>query len=134
MGRPKTKLVAASLFRSVNLTPTMNSHAPASLPQRLSGRESIHRRARLVFIFGIVSALLLVPCVWQPQVGIGDFPSHIYNAWLTTLIEQGKLPGMVLAHVKTNVLVDSVLVWSLKRFSVATSERLVLGASALIFF
>ena len=66
--------------------------------------------------------------------GDGDFPSHIYNAWLATLIEQGKLPGMALAHLKTNVLVDSMLVGSLKRFSVATSEKLVLGASVLIFF
>lgn len=78
--------------------------------------------------------MLLVPCLWQPQVGIGDFPSHIYNAWLATLIEQGKLPGMALAHLKTNVLVDSALGWSLKRLSVAATEKLVLGASVLIFF
>ncbi len=78
--------------------------------------------------------MVLVPCVWQPHVGIGDFPSHIYNAWLATLIEQGKLPGMALAHLKTNILVDSTLVWSLKRLSVGISEKLVLGTSLLIFF
>src|SRR5438105_14994579 len=84
--------------------------------------------------FASVSALLLIPCVWQPRVGIGDFPSHLYNAWLATLIEQGKLPGMVLAHLKTNVLVDLALVWLLKHCSVTVTERVVLGGSVVIFF
>jgi hypothetical protein len=111
----------------------MSSQAPISLSEPAK-HESIVRIARSILVFMAVSVMLLVPCIWQPQVGIGDFPSHIYNAWLATLIEQGKLPGMALAHLKTNVLVDSALVWSLKRFSVPTSERLVLGASVLIFF
>jgi len=86
-----------------------------------------------IFLFLSTSALITIPCVWQPQIGIGDFPSHIYNAWLATLIEQGKLPGMTLAHLKTNVLADLALVWLLEHFSVATAERVVLGGSVLIF-
>src|SRR4051794_8460981 len=112
----------------------MNSHAPVSVSGEAVKSEWENSASRLVFIFVTISAALLVPCVWRPQVGFGDFPSHIYNAWLATLIEQGKLPGMALAHLNTNVLVDSALVWALKGFSVPTSERLVLGASVLIFF
>jgi hypothetical protein len=82
----------------------------------------------------IASLLVLVPCVWQREVGIGDFPSHIYNAWLATLIKQGKLPGMTLAHQNTNVLVDLALVWLLKHASVEATQRIVLGGSALVFF
>src|SRR5204862_2618440 len=78
-----------------------------------------------ILLFLGTSALLLLPCVWQPRVGIGDFPSHIYNAWLAILIEQGQLSGMTLAHLKTNVLVDMALVWLLKHFSVLTAQRLV---------
>src|SRR5438105_2099574 len=111
----------------------MSSQRPISLSEPAK-HESTARIAPSILSFMSLSLMLLIPCVWQPQVGIGDFPSHIYNAWLATLIEQGKLPGMALAHLKTNVLVDSALVWSLKRFTVATSEKIVLGASVLVFF
>src|SRR5689334_20094952 len=30
----------------------------------------------------LISALLLVPCVWLPQIESFDLCSHIYNAWL----------------------------------------------------
>ena len=110
----------------------MSSRTAASGEHQARGKRLLDPQS--VFPFVLTSLMLLIPCVWQPHVGIGDFPSHIYNAWLATLIEQGKLPGMALAHLKTNVLVDSALAWSLKRFSVATSEKLVLGASVLIFF
>src|SRR4051812_958045 len=110
----------------------MSPHTAVSGEDHAEGTRLLD--GRKIFLFVLSSLMLLIPCVWQPHAGIGDFPSHIYNAWLATLIEQGKLPGMALAHLKTNVLVDSMLVCSLKRFSVATSEKLVLGASVLIFF
>src|SRR4051794_33638091 len=110
----------------------MSSQRPISAAE--AAKEQSARIARAIAVAGIVSVMLLLPCLWQPQVGIGDFPSHIYNAWLATLIEQGKLPGMALAHLKTNILVDSALMSSLQRFSVAASEKLVLGTSVLIFF
>ncbi|MFL6300955.1 MAG: hypothetical protein ACJ71N_10165 [Terriglobales bacterium] len=82
----------------------------------------------------VASLLIVLPCLWQREVGIGDFPSHIYNAWLATLIEQGKLPGMALAHQNTNVVVDLALVWLLKHLTVEAAQRIVLGGSALVFF
>jgi hypothetical protein len=108
--------------------------AEVSIPHEVQARPMSPRLEQTVLPFLGVSVLLLIPCVWQPQVGIGDFPSHIYNSWLAILIEQGKLPGMTLAHLKTNVLVDTALVWLLKHFSVSTAERVVLGGSILIFF
>src|SRR3954465_9695814 len=82
----------------------------------------------------IASLLVVIPCVWQREVGVGDFPSHIYNAWLATLIKQGKLPGMVLAHQNTNVLVDLALVWLLKHCTLEMTQSIVLAGSALVFF
>ena len=39
----------------------------------------------------LASILMLVPVYWQPRVQAGDLSSHIYNAWLTQLIETGRL-------------------------------------------
>ena len=41
------------------------------------------------------SLLLLLPCYWQPRLQAGDLSSHIYNAWLVRLIEQGRTQGLV---------------------------------------
>ena len=40
-----------------------------------------------------ISALVIVPCLWQPRIEAGDLPSHVYNAWLGHLITTGRLPA-----------------------------------------
>ena len=46
----------------------------------------------------LVSILALAPVFWQPRVQAGDLSSHIYNAWLTQLIETGRTQGLVSIH------------------------------------
>ena len=54
--------------------------------------------------------LSLVPCLWPPRLVSGDLPSHVYNAWLTQLLEQGRITGLHLTHPFGNILVDLILV------------------------
>jgi len=42
----------------------------------------------------ILSFVLLFPCVWHPHIQAGDLGSHVYNAWLAQLAEQGNAPGV----------------------------------------
>jgi hypothetical protein len=85
-------------------------------------------------LIGIVAALLLVPCFWQPHIIAGDLPSHVYNAWLATQIEQGKAQGLVLAHPITNVLADWAFEALFKAGGRVWAERVVAGAAVQIFF
>ena len=82
----------------------------------------------------LVSAAVLAPLFWQPLIHAGDLPSHVYNAWLTILIQQGHAPGLWLAHLRTNVAFDIALVWLLGRFPVGIAERIALSAVVLVFF
>ena len=36
---------------------------------------------------------LLVPCFWQPRIQSVDLSSHIYNAWLASLIARNQAPA-----------------------------------------
>src|ERR1700756_4123150 len=56
-----------------------------------------------------VSAILLAPCFWHRHIEAGDLASHTYNAWLTSLIEQGKAPGLWISSQTNNILVDILL-------------------------
>ena len=82
----------------------------------------------------LASVAVLAPLFWQPLIHAGDLPSHVYNAWLTSLIRQGHAPGLWLAHVRTNVAFDIALVWLLGRFPVGIAERIALSAVILVFF
>ncbi len=57
----------------------------------------------------LFSALILIPCFWQSRLQAGDLSSHLYNAWLTGLIRQGKAPGLAVVPQTTNILFDLVL-------------------------
>ena len=81
----------------------------------------------------LASVAVLAPLFWQPLIHAGDLPSHVYNAWLTSLIRQGHAPGLWLAHVRTNVAFDIALVWLLGRFPVGIAERIALSAVILVF-
>jgi hypothetical protein len=81
----------------------------------------------------LAAVLLLVPCVWQPRIHAGDLSSHIYNAWLATLIEKGQAPGLTIQPMYTNVLFDVFLETLFRRFGADWAQRLASGSVVLVF-
>ena len=90
-------------------------------------------RAYWLRLLGI-SAVLVAPGFWQATVEGGDFPSHLYNAWLAQLIRGGKAPGLYLARQWNNVLYDFMLDGFGKVFGLAAGEKIAVAAAVLIFF
>jgi hypothetical protein len=84
--------------------------------------------------FLLVSALVLIPCLWHRHIEAGDLGSHVYNAWLADLIEQGHLPGLYVAHQWNNVAVDLGLSWLGPRVGFSAAEKIVVSACVLSFF
>jgi hypothetical protein len=82
----------------------------------------------------IVSLLLLFPCIWHAHIQAGDLGSHIYNAWLAQLAEQGHAPGVYVARQWNNVLFDVAVSKAARVFGWHAAELLVVSASVLIFF
>jgi hypothetical protein len=100
---------------------------------RSHGSPPLSRMAETI-VMAAIAVALLVPCFWQPRILAGDLPSHVYNAWLATLAEQGEAPGLVLAHPATNVLSDWALQGLLHLMGPGWAERIVAGAAVEIFF
>jgi hypothetical protein len=82
----------------------------------------------------IVSLLLLIPCFWHRRIEAGDLPSHVYNAWLASLIEKGQASGLYLAKQWNNVLVDFALLKIGNLWGWTAAERVVVSVGVLIFF
>jgi hypothetical protein len=81
----------------------------------------------------LVSAALAVPCFWQTRIQAGDLSSHAYNAWLSTLVEQGRTPGLFLATQYTNVLFDVALAWLMTIFGAGLAQRILVTLAVEIF-
>jgi len=81
-----------------------------------------------------VSIAVLTPCFWQRRLQAGDLSSHIYNAWLVQLIEQGKAGGLALVRRSNNVLFDLLLSALLKMFGAGPAQRIAVAAAVLVFF
>jgi hypothetical protein len=81
-----------------------------------------------------LSAALLVPCFWTTHIQAGDLASHLYNAWLAQLIEQGNAPGLWLAHPWTNVLFDYLLAFLFRTMGPWAAEHIAVALSVLLFF
>lgn len=90
-------------------------------------------RAHFVVI-AVLSALILVPCFWHRRIEAGDLPSHVYNAWLAQLIEQGRAPGLYIAWRWNNVLFDLLLLYSAKTFGFIVGPKIVVAICVLVFF
>ncbi|MDQ1406215.1 MAG: hypothetical protein QOG55_1844 [Acidobacteriaceae bacterium] len=90
-------------------------------------------RTNILLIF-VISALLIVPCFWHRHIEAGDLPSHTFNAWLATLIQQGRAPGVYLAPQAYNILFDLLLLYSVKLFGFAAGPQIVVAILVLIFF
>src|ERR1700680_5125008 len=81
-----------------------------------------------------LSAILLVPCLWQHRIQAGDLSSHIYNAWLAQQIDLGRAPALAIAPVTTNVLFDLGLSWLFRNFGAEAAQRIAVSLAVLIFF
>jgi len=81
-----------------------------------------------------ISALLLVPCFWHRHIEAGDLGSHVYNAWLAQLIQQGQAPGLYVVRQYDNVSFDLLLFYLAKPFGLALAEKVSTSICVLIFF
>jgi hypothetical protein len=76
--------------------------------------------------------VVLIPCFWQSRLQAGDLGSHIYNAWLAQLIDQGKAPGLAIVPQTTNVLFDLLLSGLFRAFGAAAAQRIAVPLAVLI--
>ena len=81
-----------------------------------------------------LSVILVVPCLWHRWLVAGDLGSHVYNAWLTQMVERGGLPGVRLADQWNNVLFDFLLTGLGRLFSFPLAYRIAAAFSVLLFF
>jgi len=82
----------------------------------------------------MVSAVILIPCFWQPQIASADLASHAYNAWLTSLVEQGQLTGLHIEPQITNFAFDWLLVRLMEIWGTALAQRIAVSICVLVFF
>jgi hypothetical protein len=82
----------------------------------------------------LISLGVLIPIFWHRNVVECDLGSHVYNAWLATLIEKGQAPGLYLARQWDNVLFDVMLESMGKIIGWNAAERVALSISVLVFF
>jgi len=82
----------------------------------------------------VLSLLILIPCFWHQHIEAGDLGSHVYNAWLAELIQQGKAPGLYTVWQWDNVLFDFLLLYSAKAFGLLAAERIATSCCVLTFF
>jgi hypothetical protein len=80
-----------------------------------------------------ISAAIIIPCFWHRHIEAGDLPSHTFNTWLATLIQQGRAPGLYLAPQWYNILFDLLLLHSVKLFGFAAGPKIVVAISVLTF-
>ncbi len=81
-----------------------------------------------------VSFAVLIPCFWHRHIQAGDLASHVYNAWLAQLVEQGKAPGVYLVWQWKNVLFDLMLLHLGKLFGWGIAEKAAVSFCVLVFF
>jgi hypothetical protein len=90
-------------------------------------------KARNWIAIPLFSAVLLIPCFWQSRIQSADLSSHIYNAWLASLIKQGAVPGLWIASQSNNILFDLMLQWLFVRVGADLAQQLAVSVSVLIF-
>jgi hypothetical protein len=80
-----------------------------------------------------ISVALAAPCFWQPRIQAGDLSSHLYNAWLAILIEQGRAPGLTLSSQWTNALTSLVLPPLSRMAGFHAADRVLAAFGVLVF-
>jgi len=81
----------------------------------------------------LISFLFLVPCFWQKRIQATDLSSHVYNAWLVSLVKQGQLPGLYVVRQWNNVAFDVALEWLFVHVGAHAAERVAVSAAVLTF-
>jgi hypothetical protein len=81
-----------------------------------------------------ISALVVVPCFWQSRIQAGDLSSHLYNAWLSILIGEGKAPGLKIVPQQTNVLFDLMSASLMRAVGPWAAEHIAVPLAVLVFF
>jgi hypothetical protein len=92
-----------------------------------------HSKPAIVYYLPI-SVLVLIPCYWHRYIQAGDLGSHVYNAWLAQLVEQGKAPGVYVVWQWQNVFFDLMLFYFAKVVGIAAGEKLAVSVCVLVFF
>src|ERR1017187_3528002 len=109
--------------------PTARSVDPAATP----ARRGFIALLRSKWVYALASLLFLVPCYWQPRIQAGDLSSHIYNSWLSQLIESGRLQGLVMVQQTTNILFDLILSGLFKVVGPEAAQRIAVSLAVLTF-
>ena len=109
--------------------PTARSVDPAAT----RARRGLTALLRSKWVYALASLLFLVPCYWQPRIQAGDLSSHIYNSWLSQLIESGRLQGLVMVQQTTNVLFDLILSGLFKVVGPEAAQRIAVSLALLTF-
>ena len=60
----------------------------------ISGSNASIALWRNALAYFLVSVVLVVPCLWHAYIEAGDLGSHVDNAWLAQLVQQGRAPGV----------------------------------------
>ena len=125
-------------FRFTSIDPASSSEPRAHALQRDGGAPTLEQAAAFIrknwLKLLAISAAVLIPCFWHRRIEAGDLGSHLYNAWLAHLVERGQAPGLVIAHLWTNVLFDYLLAGLANIFSMHAAEKVAVSLSVLIFF
>ncbi len=101
---------------------------------RAVGRSSTAPAKHEGILLVCAALALAIPCVWQRHIEAMDLPSHVYNAWLASLIAHGEISGVKLVHPLTNVLGDWILSAGLSAFGPAWAARIVCIIAVEAFF
>src|SRR5690348_10866418 len=105
--------------------------SPAAEPSLFALCGFVPSNVRKIFA---ISAAMLIPVFWHRNIVQCDLGSHVYNAWLATLISKGQAPGLYLTRRWDNVLCDNLLTWLGPHLGWGIAERSVVAISVLIFF
>jgi hypothetical protein len=91
------------------------------------------RRRERVIRITLLSVLFLIPCFWQSRIQAGDLSSHVYNAWLASLISNGKVSGLWIAPRSNNVMFDLELEWLMQYLPPGAAQRIAVSGAVLVF-
>jgi hypothetical protein len=120
-------------FTNKQLTNNYKIHPNMTEPQTAPG-DALQFVRQNKWLVALLSALVIVPCLWHRHIEAGDLGSHVYNAWLAQLIGNGQAPGLYLAPEWNNILFDVTLLHVANWIGFAVAEKLVVSACVLIFF
>ncbi len=98
-------------------------------PPHSSGDDLLRTSVRI----GLISAVVLIPCFWQKHIEAVDLPSHLYNAWLSILIGEGKAPGLKVSFQSSNVLFDLMLSGLMRAVGPWSAEHIAVPLAVLVF-